>query len=777
MKKRITNRFQHYVSKQFFIIGILVAFIFPSQAQNILKGNIHDESGIGIPSTTIRILTNDSVFVNGGITDDNGSFLFKNIKAGEYILAVSNIGYVSQSVNFKMQGEDHTLPLITLKTDNILLNEVEIKASSVIHKKDHLLIIPDKQQIKHAFSGYDLLYNLMIPGLTVNRKDKSVTALTGTATLYINGVKADIREIQNLQPKDIERVEYYTLPATGQFSGDAASVNYITKVYKAGGYITLDGEQNIGYLKGDYNIGAKLSHNNTNYTFFGGHNMKEYDGIKIDKNEELLFPDYTINRNTTNDGAKYKNDQQYAQFKVSNDTKKHNLSAVASFVRDATPRNDRNEILNYTGYDEHVAESFDANDNKSLKSAINLNGIFNVAKNKQWKVRLNGAYTKNSYNRIYTERDQNSLSDVSEDLYSFDAQVAYRYQPDERNSFNGKATHFHNIASSSYGGDYNSWQHLWIGESLFQLDYTHTFGKNLIMMLSPGVSWVNYKLHGNDLRSYFNLRANGWIRYIMSSNRWVGVGFSLGNNQPDISYLNSSSQTVDFYQIKRGNPYLDNTELYQFYSMYEGQFHRLFSLQCKLWYTKDAHNINTNYYLEGDKLISSYASDDSYNTANAEVSITSRISDNLRTNIGFKYNYMYVPGKSGLNQNNFVASFDVNYFIKAFAINAYAKTQEKTLAQGTFAYMKIPASYGLSVRYSANKWMAEVGTENPFSKHLHYREYGDYGVYKYNQVQTSRIYQQTGYIKLAYTFDFGKKTSRESNDTDRNIKSSILKVR
>lgn len=235
MKKRITNRFQHYVSKQFFIIGILVAFIFPSQAQNILKGNIHDESGIGIPSTTIRILTNDSVFVNGGITDDKGSFLFKNIKAGEYILAVSNIGYVSQSVNFKMQGEDQTLPLITLKTDNILLNEVEIKASSVIHKKDHLLIIPDKQQIKHAFSGYDLLYNLMIPGLTVNRKDKSVTALTGTATLYINGVKADIREIQNLQPKDIERVEYYTLPATGQFSGDAASVNYITKVYKAGG--------------------------------------------------------------------------------------------------------------------------------------------------------------------------------------------------------------------------------------------------------------------------------------------------------------------------------------------------------------------------------------------------------------------------------------------------------------------------------------------------------------------------------------------------------------
>ena len=181
--------------------------------------------------------------------------------------------------------------------------------------------------------------------------------------------------------------------------------------------------------------------------------------------------------------------------------------------------------------------------------------------------------------------------------------------------------------------------------------------------------------------------------------------------------------------------------------------------------------------MEGNKLISSYASEDSYNTANTEVSVSSRISDNLRTNVGFKYNYMYVPGKSGLNQNNFVVSFDVNYFIKAFSINAYAKTQEKTLVQGTSAFMKVPASYGLSVRYSGKNWMMEAGTENPFTKHLHYREYADYGVYKYNQVQSSRIYQQTAYIKLAYTFDFGKKTSRESNDTDRSIKSSILKVR
>ena len=752
-------------------------YMLPLQSQNILKGMIVDEMNVAVPNVTVRILSPDSAFVNGEVTNDKGSFLCKNIKAGTYILALSCIGYTNLFLDFNMPDSDYELPLVKLQTDNILLDAVTVTGSTLIHKEDHLLVIPNKKQIKHSFSGYDLLYNLMIPGLTVDRKKKSVTAMSGAATLYINGVKADMREVQNLQPKDIERIEYYTLPTIGQFTGDAASINYITKVYKTGGYITLDGEQNIGYLKGDYNIGAKMSHNNTSYTLFGGYNMEDYNGTESNKNEYLLFPDYTVNRTTTTEGAKYKNNQQYAQFKVSNDTKKRNLSAVASFVRNATPHDNMNEILNYSGYDEHAEASSDKKDNESLKSAINLDGIFRVNENKEWKIRLNGAYTKNSYNRMYREGEQKSVSNADEDLYSFDTQVAYRYQPNTDNSLYGRITHFHNVTSSLYSGDYSSWQHLWKGETLLQFDYTHKFGEKVITMLSPGCSWLNYKLHGNELQSYWNFRLNAWVRYLFHSKHWAGIGGSLGNNQPDISYLNTANQTIDFYQIKAGNLYLDNTKIFTAFAMYEGELHRLLNVQCKLWFKKNTNNIYADYYIEKDKLISSYASDDSFNSTSAEVAISSRCSDNLRTNVRFKYEYMCVPGKSGLNQKNFSASLDVNYFIKSFVMNAYVKTSEKTLDETTLSFVKIPASYGLSVRYSRNNWMAEVGTENPFTKHLHYREYADYGVYRYNQIRTSRIYQQTGYIKIAYTFDFGKKTSRESNSVDKNINSAILKVK
>ena len=755
-------------------LGFLPLGVF---AQHTVSGHLSDRATRqALSYATVRLLQQDSSFVAGTVTDSLGCYRFGEVKDGSYLLAFSTIGYKSKIQPITVQ-KDTELPSVALESDNVLLGEVVVKGNAYQYQKDRLLVTPGKEQIKHAFSGYDLLYNLMIPGLNVDRKNKTVTSMTGDATLYINGVEADIREVQNLQPKDIERVEYYVLPTTGKFAGDAASVNYITKAYSSGGYVTVDGQQTIGYMKGDYNLGAKLSHGNTSYAFWAGYQTSGHEGMQTTSQENLLFPDYTIRKGSNQKGIDYCNNQQYAQFKVSNDNKKRSLSASASVVRDATPHDKQQGILDYSEYNSHHTESADNRENESMRSSVNLNGIFYLSPVHQLKVRLNGGYTKNDYNRMYTEEGLQSLSDADEDLYSFDAQVAHLFQPNSSNSLYSRITHFHNITSSLYTGDYASWQHLWKGETLFQFDYTHKFGEKWTMMVSPGASWLNYKLHGNERSGAWNVRINSWVRYVPNSKQWAGIGFSVGNNQPDISYLNTSNQTVDLYQIKRGNPYLDNTTLYKWFFMYAGQLHPLFNLQSRIWYTLNKHSVSSAYFIEGNKLISSYTSANSFNTANVELSLSSRISKNLQTNIGFKYGYMYVPERSELSQHNVFASFDVNYFIRSFAINVYAKSTERLLDEQTLVFQKNPASYGLSVRYSGKNWMAEVGTENPFTKHQHYREYADYGVYQYNQIRTSRIYQQTGYVKLAYTFDFGKKISREGRNVDTTINSAILKAR
>ena len=76
------------------------------------------------------------------------------------------------------------------------LDEVVVKASYLTREDDHILAIPTKEQRKHAVTGYDLLNNLMIPGVSVDRTSGDVVTPAGSATLYIDGREAEFREIQ-----------------------------------------------------------------------------------------------------------------------------------------------------------------------------------------------------------------------------------------------------------------------------------------------------------------------------------------------------------------------------------------------------------------------------------------------------------------------------------------------------------------------------------------------------------------------------------------------------
>lgn len=761
------------------LLCILAILGFPLSVYSAHKitGNVIDVSQNPIPMATIRLLQPDSSFVKGTVTDNNGIFDFENIKKGNYILSVSCIGYVDSFSDFSMPEADFRFPPISLKENSITLGDVTVTANSVIQKKDHLLIIPDKQQVRHAYTGYDLLYNLMIPGVSVDRRKGMVSTYKGGATLYINGRKADFREIQNLRPKDIEKIEYYDTP-TDEYLGDVASINYIVKEYKTGGYVSLDGEQNIGYQKGDYNAGVKITHNQTNYMLFAGYNRREYDGVHSQDEEHFDLGDHTIDRNTATKSAAYKNDQQYVQFKVNNNTVKRMLTGTVSLIHNHTPHNDLDESIAYRSSlnDNRTINTLETVNQNNLKPAVSLDGVFRMKNSQSLRLIFNSAYSRNEYQRNYSEQDWQYRTDVGEDLYSISGIASYNVKLKHNNSLGGNLQYYHNITSSTYEGSMTSSQHLWMGETISFLNYRQDIGKLFTFNVSPGVSLLNYNLNHGNPQHFWTFRTNTWLQYHLNSHHQFAIGFAVGNEQADISYLNTASQAVDSLQTRRGNPYLDNPKIHTCFFKYQAQLNRL-GLQFNAKYTKYLHNISYIYFVEDGNLISSYQSDDSFQKLRLEGLCSYRISDNLRTNVALHYEHMNVPQHSQLKEDNFFASIDLNYFIGSFTINAYAKTTERKLSETTLAFVKNPSSYGLSVRYSGKNWMAEAGTDNPFTKHIHYREYADYGVYQYNQIRTSRIYQQTAYIKLAYTFDFGKKVSKDSNYIDRSINSAILKAR
>ena len=743
------------------------------QAQNKLYGTV-ENNGKPLPYVTVRLLETDSTFVSGVTTDTLGKYVFSNIEKGNYLVAFSSIGYKPAFIQIKMSDKNLKVPLVTLETENVVLGEVVIKGSSFIRKDDHVLVIPDKQQVKHASTGYDLLYNLMIPSIEVNKRTGTVSTFGGEVSLYINGEKADYRDVQSLRPRDIENVEYYDVP-TGKYANDVAAINYIVKKRQSGGYIFADGKQTIGYMAGDYNIGGKVAHGNTSYSFWGGHTMQKYKGSIVDKNETILFPDYTVYRNRETTAGNYRNNQQYMQFKVSNVNKKRNLSAQIALVRNETPSDENYGLLDYSGHYTYSTRSTDSKQEQNLSPSLRLFGNFNIGKNQTLEFTAKGSYTQNDYTRQYTENENNSLSDVKEDLYSFNFSANYNIKLQHQNSFGVDIRHYHNITSSTYAGDYSSWQHLWTGESMFMLNYSQRFGKHFTMILRPGLSWMNYKLHTEDVRRYCSLKTSSRFSYQFNKKQQLTLAADAGVNQPDISYMNNVDQTVDFLQIKRGNPFLDDMQVYNISLLYNGVFGKL-NVVGGTGYSIYTHNVSPIYYLEGDKLIGSYRSDGNIYGLGIILNISYHVTDNLRTKLAFKYLNVQTRKNYNINLDSYSAILDINYFLKDFSINLFGKIPTEKIETSTLIVSKSPATYGASVSWSHKGWYIEAGTENPFTRHSRYREHADYGVYQYNQVQTSRIYQRTGYVKLAYTFDFGRKTSRDKNDVDRSINSAIMKA-
>ena len=743
------------------------------QAQNKLYGTV-ENNGKPLPYVTVRLLETDSTFVSGVTTDTLGKYVFSNIEKGNYLVALSSIGYKPAFIQIKMSDKNLEVPLVTLETENVVLGEVVVKGSSFIRKDDHVLVIPDKQQVKHASTGYDLLYNLMIPNIEVNKRTGTVSTFGGEVSLYINGEKADYRDVQSLRPRDIENVEYYDVP-TGKYANDVAAINYIVKKRQSGGYIFADGKQTIGYMAGDYNIGGQVAHGNTSYSFWGGHTMQKYKGSIVDKNETILFPDYTVYRNRETTAGNYRNNQQYMQFKVSNVNKKRNLSAQIALVRNETPSDENYGLLDYSGHYTYSTRSTDSKQEQNLSPSLRLFGNFNIGKNQTLELTAKGSYTQNDYTRQYTENENNSLSDVKEDLYSFNFSANYNIKLQHQNSFGVDIRHYHNITSSTYAGDYSSWQHLWTGESMFMLNYSQRFGKHFTMILRPGLSWMNYKLHTEDVRRYCSLKTSSRFSYQFNKKQQLTLAADAGVNQPDISYMNNVDQTVDFLQIKRGNPFLDDMQLYNISLLYNGVFGKL-NVVGGTGYSIYTHNVSPIYYLEGDKLIGSYRSDGNIYGLGIILNISYHVTDNLRTKLAFKYLNVQTRKNYNINLDSYSAILDINYFLKDFSINLFGKIPTEKIETTTLTVTKSPATYGASVSWSHKGWYIEAGTENPFTRHSRYREHADYGVYQYNQVQTSRIYQRTGYVKLAYTFDFGRKTSRDKNDVDRSINSAIMKV-
>lgn len=752
--------------KHIFLIFISILFISDIYAtNNILEGKVVDSNGQNIPLATVKLFFNDSSFIQGVKTDSIGIYKFSNINNGDYLIKFSCIGFTNKDTIIAIKQNKTVLPTVTLQSNINNINEIYVVGSNTVRLADRTIIQPLSEHKKHSQNGYDLLYNMMIPGLNIDKSTGKISNYGCNVTLFIDGIEADFREVRNLSPHEIKKVEYIDVP-NGKYIGEEIVINFVT--FKSGGYLSFDGANKMGYLNYDYNFATKLVKEGTNYNVFAGLSAQEHDKNNNYSNEIFYFPDYNLHRQKESKNEETRKNDQYFQFAASSNNKRRILKAKLILEHSAL-KNKTNSLLNYSEHYNILDSSQTIIEKDASKISLNLNSEFKISSKQNIKMTLNNSYTTNEYLRTYEENSNTTLMDTKENLYELSANINYIIQLKKRSSIAFQLHHFHKVSSVTYAGEKRLWQHLWTGESILLALYKQQIGNSTTLTFRPGVSSLQYKLHGENRITQFSPRLNFVINHNISKKQYAQIRFALANSFPNIQMLNNAEQEIDFVQTRRGNPNLKNTSLYATTGVYAINFNK-FSMQAVSMYFYYKNYILESYTIENNKLIRGYSSDANLHHLYASLSTTWKPIKNFHFNVSGEYNNIYCTS----NIEALVIKAQLNYYIKDFKFCLYANSSSKGWNNNTI--VKTPATYGLNGSWNRDNWNLEIGTDNPFLKKRIWKQNLNTELYKWSNNYSNRIYNFTGYIKFKYTFNFRKRIKHETIDKKSTINSAILKM-
>lgn len=654
------------------------------------------------------------------------------------------------------------------------LGEVVVKSSYLTREGDHILAIPTKEQRKHAVTGYDLLSNLMIPGVSVERSTGSVTTPNGAATLYIDGREVDFREVQSLRPKDVSRVEYFDVP-TGKYAKDAYAINIIMKPLNNGGYTQLDASQNVGYLYGDYNLISKFVTGNKSLNLWAGYSL-ENPKSSMDKNETFIFPDYQLNRLQHYNNADNRQTEEYVQASISNRGRKYIWMLRGGMAWNASKNGVNNGMTEYwkTAAAIKNGSILDINTrNKSYRPSVYFYGLHTFSNTKSLDYVFDGYYSRNDYDRLYNDDNVSFRSLVKEDYYYIKANANYSMAFCHRNRLAFSLYEFMRISDSEYIGTSAYNQNLHSSETILFADYSQRLGR-FFFDINPGLSFLTYRLEGMKSINHLTPRLQARATYRIDKVQQLQFMFALGNTYPRINTINNVEQQIDPIIILKGNSNMDNSILLNPRLSHTLNLNK-FALQTGVSYFYQNHSIISDYYIRDGHLISTFRDDCIYHRPSADMSITYKPSGTLNMKLSGQWvKHLVRGGAEHRNLSAFSGTAMINYYVRDFSFGASIASPARDLIDSQIS-RKTFWRYQLSTMWNHGNWAIEANANNLFMMKNNIVDELSASYYSFKQIDQRRSYNQYANLKIVYSFDYGKKTSKSPDYKHQNSESAILK--
>ena len=289
--------------------------------------------------------------------------------------------------------------------DSVQLQEVVVRGARVVNRTDGKLLFPSEEMTKSATSGYNLLKMLPLPNVKVDDISESITAansLVGAVQVRINDVEASTADIQSLQPREVEKVEFIDRPGVRYGEGVGIVINIITRKVTSGYVIGASGTlvPKADMMKGNAytKINSGKSELSMNYSGYYRHS----NGMNTVEQADYLMEDNTykkVERNTNDIINRNTSHEIQARYSMINASGTAFLTTFSTSI-DNNPRNYNKTDVSYSD-GRNTTETID-NSEKTVSPLLDLYFKTNIGKNQSLIANATGTYTHTDYTYMFT---------------------------------------------------------------------------------------------------------------------------------------------------------------------------------------------------------------------------------------------------------------------------------------------------------------------------------------------------------------------------------------
>ncbi|MFT6359964.1 MAG: ferric enterobactin receptor [Paraglaciecola sp.] len=259
-------------------------------AQNQISGTVKSDQKEPIYFATIALYNLvDSTIANAESSDENGTFILKDIKDGDYYLEISMLSFGTFNVEkLTLPADNRQAINAVLLEDTEMLSTVEVTAKLPLLEQRSDRLIVNVENNMTSINGNLLDVMKKVPGMIVTG-DKLRMAGQSNIIILINGKTTKYMDMQSLlkdMPGDnIKKIEVIHQPGA-EFDADGTGA-VINIVLKKNSLFGTNGSVSVGVAKGQnwkYKTRASLSHYQGSVNINGSVSYREYpwwDEMKI----------------------------------------------------------------------------------------------------------------------------------------------------------------------------------------------------------------------------------------------------------------------------------------------------------------------------------------------------------------------------------------------------------------------------------------------------------------------------------------------------------------